>query len=86
MGSKKGALMEPRLSIITLGLRNLGRAVSFYRDGLGWQQSSASVGDFVIFKLSTGTAKKVAFNCLGSRLAAQAIVAHRNCAKNRAGR
>lgn len=48
--------MEPRLNIITLGVRDLDRAVSFYRDGLGWPQSSASVGDFVIFKLSTGTA------------------------------
>ena len=48
--------MEPRLNIITLGVRDLHKAVSFYRDGLGWPQSSASVGDFAIFKLSTGTA------------------------------
>lgn len=48
--------MEPRLNIVTLGVCDLGRAVSFYRDGLGWPLSSASVGDFAIFKLSTGTA------------------------------
>ncbi len=48
--------MEPRLNIITLGVRDLAKAVAFYRDGLGWPQSSASVGDFAIFKLSTGTA------------------------------
>ncbi len=48
--------MEPRLNIITLGVRDLGRAVSFYRDGLKWPLSSASVGDFAIFNLSTGTA------------------------------
>jgi len=48
--------MEPRLNIITLGVHDLGRAVTFYRDGLGWPQSSASVGDFAIFKLTTGTA------------------------------
>jgi catechol 2,3-dioxygenase-like lactoylglutathione lyase family enzyme len=48
--------MEPRLNIITLGVRDLDKAVRFYRDGLGWPQSSASVGDFAIFKLSTGTA------------------------------
>jgi uncharacterized protein len=48
--------MEPRLNIVTLGVRDLNRAISFYRDGLGWPQSSASVGDFAIFKLSTGTA------------------------------
>jgi catechol 2,3-dioxygenase-like lactoylglutathione lyase family enzyme len=48
--------MEPRLNIITLGVHDFDRAVSFYRDGLGWPQSSASIGDFAIFKLSTGTA------------------------------
>ncbi|HKQ30657.1 MAG TPA: VOC family protein [Burkholderiales bacterium] len=48
--------MEPRLNIITLGVRDLERAVSFYRNGLGWPQSGASVGDFAIFCLSTGTA------------------------------
>lgn len=44
------------MNIITLGVRDLDRAVSFYRDGLGWPQSNASVGDFAIFKMSTGTA------------------------------
>ena len=48
--------MEPRLNIITLGVRDLDNAVKFYRDGLGWPLSSASAGDFAIFKLSTGTA------------------------------
>lgn len=48
--------MEPRLNIITLGVTDLERARAFYRDGLGWPMSSASVGDFVIFKLATGTA------------------------------
>ena len=48
--------MEPRLNIITLGVMDFDRAVRFYRDGLGWPMSSASVGDFALFKLSTGTA------------------------------
>jgi len=48
--------MHPRLNIITLGVRDLDNAVKFYRDGLGWPLSSASAGDFAIFKLSTGTA------------------------------
>ncbi len=48
--------MEPRLNIITLGVRDFGRALAFYRDGLKWPLSSASVGDFAIFNLSTGTA------------------------------
>jgi hypothetical protein len=29
------AIMEPRLSIVTLGVADLPRAVAFYRDGLG---------------------------------------------------
>ena len=48
--------MQPRLKIITLGVKDLQKAISFYQDGLGWPLSSASVGDFAIFKLTTGTA------------------------------
>ena len=48
--------MDPRINIITLGVLDLSRSIAFYRDGLGWPQSSASVGDFAIFNLSTGTA------------------------------
>ena len=29
--------MKPRITVITLGVANLETAVSFYRDGLGWQ-------------------------------------------------
>lgn len=28
--------MQPRLTVITLGVSDLQRAVAFYRDGLGW--------------------------------------------------
>jgi catechol 2,3-dioxygenase-like lactoylglutathione lyase family enzyme len=48
--------MQSRLNIITLGVRDMDIAIRFYRDGLGWPMSSASVGDFAIFRLSTGTA------------------------------
>jgi predicted enzyme related to lactoylglutathione lyase len=48
--------MEPRLTIVTLGVRDLDKAIRFYRDGLGWAMSSMSIGDFATFKLSTGTA------------------------------
>lgn len=40
--------MEPRISLVTLGVRDLPRAVRFYRDGLGWPVSSAG-GDEVAF-------------------------------------
>ena len=29
--------MEPRITLITLGVDDLGRALNFYRDGLGWK-------------------------------------------------
>ncbi len=48
--------MEPRITIITLGVSDLNVAVRFYRDGLGWPLSSTSIGDFAIFRLITGTA------------------------------
>ena len=40
--------MEPRISLITLGVQDLPRAVRFYRDGLGWPKSSVG-GDEVAF-------------------------------------
>ncbi|MGB3682640.1 MAG: VOC family protein [Rubrobacteraceae bacterium] len=42
--------MEPRVSIITLGVTNLERAVAFYRDGLGWPISGASNDNIAFFK------------------------------------
>ncbi len=44
--------MQPRLSLVTLGVRNFERALQFYRDGLGWQPSSASQDDVAFFQLS----------------------------------
>jgi uncharacterized protein len=32
--------MQPCISLITLGTRDLERSVRFYKDGLGWQRSS----------------------------------------------
>ena len=44
--------MEPRVSLVTLGVSDLERAVAFYRDGLGWPKSDVG-GDEVAF-LKTG--------------------------------
>ena len=46
----RSADVEPRLSIVTLGVGDLGRAVTFYRDGLGWPLSGASEEDIAFFK------------------------------------
>ena len=42
--------MEPRISFITLGVSDFQRAVTFYRDGLGFPLSSASKDDVAFFK------------------------------------
>jgi hypothetical protein len=39
--------IEPRLSLVTLGVRDLAAARRFYEQGLGWPVSSASQGDVV---------------------------------------
>ncbi len=41
--------MEPRVSIVTLGVANLARARAFY-EALGFRASSASQGDIVFFQ------------------------------------
>ena len=42
--------MEPRISLITLGTRDLARATRFYRDGLGWPLARDSGGDVAFFR------------------------------------
>jgi catechol 2,3-dioxygenase-like lactoylglutathione lyase family enzyme len=42
--------MQPRISLITLGVRDFTRAVRFYRDGLGWPLSSMSQDDVAFFR------------------------------------
>jgi predicted enzyme related to lactoylglutathione lyase len=46
--------MNPHVSVITLGVRDLGRAKQFYREGLGWpiQQEQE---DWVCFSLGDGS-------------------------------
>jgi catechol 2,3-dioxygenase-like lactoylglutathione lyase family enzyme len=46
--------MEPRLTLITLGVADLARAVAFYRDGLGWP-TRYKEGDEVAFFATVGT-------------------------------
>lgn len=43
--------MRPKISLITLGVSDLERALQFYQKGLGWQPSSASQDDVVFFQL-----------------------------------
>ena len=41
--------MEPRISLITLGVADLGRARGFY-EALGWRASSASTAEVAFFQ------------------------------------
>lgn len=42
--------MEPNITLITLGVADLERALRFYRDGLHWPLSSASASDTAFFR------------------------------------
>jgi uncharacterized protein len=42
--------VEPRVSLITLGVSDLERAVAFYRDGLGWTKSEVGGDEVAFFK------------------------------------
>jgi catechol 2,3-dioxygenase-like lactoylglutathione lyase family enzyme len=42
--------VEPRVSLITLGVSDLERAVAFYRDGLGWPKSELGGDEVAFFK------------------------------------
>ena len=42
--------MEPRVSLLTLGVSDLERAVAFYCDGLGWPKSEVGGDEVAFFK------------------------------------
>ena len=42
--------MRQKLTLITLGVRNFQKALSFY-EGLGWQKSDKSMDDYALFPL-----------------------------------
>jgi uncharacterized protein len=46
--------MEPRISIITLGVTDFVRSLRFYRDGLGWPTSATETSPIAFFH-TTGT-------------------------------
>lgn len=47
-------IVEPRITLITLGVSDLPRAVRFYRDGLGWPTTYQEGGPIAFFS-TTGT-------------------------------
>ena len=43
--------MDPRISVVTLGVSDLPRSVRFYRDGLGWRTSAKEEDDVAFFQM-----------------------------------
>ncbi len=43
--------MRQKLNIVTLGVKDFQRALSFYKDGLGWKPSAASGEDIAFFPM-----------------------------------
>ena len=41
--------MEPRISVVTLGVTDFVRSLRFYRDGLGWPTSATDAADIAFF-------------------------------------
>jgi hypothetical protein len=50
MAAVEAPPMEPRITIITLGVADLSRAVRFYRDGLGWPTTYEDGGEIAFFQ------------------------------------
>jgi uncharacterized protein len=44
--------MDPRISIITLGVKNLDRSLRFYHDGLGFPTTRKAEGGIIFFQTS----------------------------------
>jgi catechol 2,3-dioxygenase-like lactoylglutathione lyase family enzyme len=42
--------VEPRVSLVTLGVSDLNRAIAFYRNGLGWPKSEVGGDEVAFFK------------------------------------
>lgn len=43
--------MRQKLNLITLGVKNLDKAIDFYEKGLGWKKSSSSTNNLALFPL-----------------------------------
>lgn len=43
--------MRQKLTLITLGVKNLDQSVTFYEKGLGWKKSSHGTEDLILFPL-----------------------------------
>jgi predicted enzyme related to lactoylglutathione lyase len=50
----KEQAVEPRVSLVTLGVSDLERAIAFYREGLGWPKSGVGGDEVALFKTSSG--------------------------------
>jgi len=47
--------MKPKISIITLGVKNINKSLRFYRDGLGFRTHNYKAGEDIVFFEMDGT-------------------------------
>lgn len=45
--------MDPRITALTLGVKDLAASIKFYKDGLGWKRSGSSNDHIAFFQLSS---------------------------------
>jgi len=50
IGSIEEEAVDPWISLMTLGVRDIERSRRFYREGLGWPMSTASAEDVAFFR------------------------------------
>jgi hypothetical protein len=50
--NNNGALMEQRMSFITLGVENLNKSAEFYENDFGWRRSEISNDAIIFFQLN----------------------------------
>ena len=71
--------MEPRISIITLGVSDLARSIAFYRQGFGFPYlAESSSDDIAFFEVNRGTLRLALYP--RAALAEDATVADAPCA------
>ena len=49
---QKSSLMEQRMTFITLGVKDLGRAIDFYEHQFGWERSGLSNESIIFYELN----------------------------------
>lgn len=66
--------MEPRISLITLGVKDLERSLRFYRDGLGFPTTWTPDKGVIFFKTSGVRLALFGYDCLARDIAPEFVM------------